>query len=126
MSKGTKLAQEPQKKRTKKVIGRPFEKGNKANPGGRPKGATSFKALMLRIGLEPSTKDPSITKDEYVTRSIYEKAEEGDKWAQQFVIERREGKPSQSIDVTDNRRETYDGDNPEDYLSDRLSQRQGS
>ena len=96
-----KVAREPQKKRTGKVIGRPFEKGNKANPGGRPKGSTSFKLLMEKIGLEPSTDDPKKTKDEAIMRKVYEKAEEGDKWATQFVVENRDGKPNQRIDITE-------------------------
>jgi hypothetical protein len=34
-------------------------------------------------------------------RKVYEKAEEGDKWATQFVVENRDGKPNQRIDITE-------------------------
>ena len=80
---------------------KPFKKGQSGNPGGRPKGSTSFKLLMEKIGIEPSKIDPTKTKDEAIMRQVYEKAEEGDKWATQFVVENREGKPSQRIDITE-------------------------
>ena len=78
-----------------------FKEGKSGNPGGRPKGSTSFKLLMEKIGLEPSTADPKKTKDESIMRKVYEKAEEGDKWATQFVVENRGGKPNQRIDITE-------------------------
>jgi len=50
-----KTAEIPQKK----AIGRPFEKGNKANPNGRPKGAvnevTKFKEAIARFEKENKT-----------------------------------------------------------------------
>ena len=75
-----------------------FKKGQSGNPGGMKKGTTSFKAMLTRMGLDPSIEDPKLTKDEAITKKIYEIAEGGDKWAIQFVVERREGKPSQSIE----------------------------
>ena len=78
-----------------------FKKGKSGNPGGRPKGSTSFKLLMEKIGLESSIEDPKKTKDEMIMRKVYEKAEEGDKWATQFVVENRDGKPNQRIDITE-------------------------
>ena len=78
-----------------------WKPGQSGNPGGKPKGTTSFKALMLRIGLEPSTKNPEITRDEAITKEIYKQAEAGDKLAIKFVVEHREGKPNQQIDITE-------------------------
>jgi hypothetical protein len=42
------------------------------------------------------------------------------------VQDRTEGKARQTIDITEYKRPKYDGNDPEGYLSDRLSQRQGS
>lgn len=104
-----KAAQEQQKNSTKRVVGKPFKKGESPNPGGRPKGSTSFKIILERLGIQPSTADPKKTRDEAIALKAYELAEQGDKWAIQFVVERREGKPGQSIDYTEHKLEPLEG-----------------
>ena len=66
-----------------------------------------------------------MTKDEAIMRKVYKLAFDGQPWAVQFIADRKEGKPHQSIDITEHERPEYNGNDPEGYLSDRLSQRQG-
>jgi len=104
-----KKPQEQTKNRKRKAPKTAFKKGQSGNPGGRPKGSTSFRLLMERIGLEESTKDPRLTKDESIIRNIFDKAEDGDKWAQQFVVEQRDGKAPQSVSYTEKKLEPLEG-----------------
>ena len=95
------VVQEQRKSNEGGITGKGFVKGKSGNPGGRPKGVTSMKVWMEKVGVEPSSKDPDMSKDEYIARNIYKKGEDGDKWAQQFITERKDGKPNQTIDITE-------------------------
>lgn len=78
-----------------------FKKGNQAAAGhGRPKGS-GIKQQLDKIGEEWSSKDEGLTKLEYVCRKLWEKAAKGDQWAINILFDRLEGKPRQTIEMTD-------------------------
>ena len=83
-----------------RVIGKPFEKGKSGNPKGRPKGSSSIKDHLRRIGDE-ILEGSDMSKDEAIMRKVYKLAFEGQPWAVQFIADRKEGKPHQSVDITE-------------------------
>lgn len=91
-------------KTTKKQLGgatgKGFKPGKSGNPKGRPKGSTSIKDILRRIGIE-SLEGTDMTKDEAIMRKVYKLAFDGQPWAVQFIADRKEGKPHQSIDITE-------------------------
>lgn len=80
----------------------PFEKGNRANPGGRPKSKPWTDALMLAA----SRKDGDTTKLHKIAAKTVEMALGGDMAAIKEFGDRIEGKPAQTTDlnVNDNKR----------------------
>lgn len=83
-----------------RVVGKPFKKGVSGNPKGRPKGSSSLKDILRRIGIE-ELEGSDMTKDEAIMRKVYKLAFDGQPWAVQFIADRKEGKPHQSIDITE-------------------------
>ena len=77
-----------------------FKKGQSGNPKGRPKGSSSLKDILRRIGIE-ELEGTDMTKDEAIMRKVYKLAFEGQPWAVQFIADRKEGKPHQSVDITE-------------------------
>ena len=71
----------------------PFEKGNRANPGGRPKDKPWRDAL--RLALFDGDKAP--LRD--IAESVVKLAREGDMEAIKEIGNRLDGKPHQSMDV---------------------------
>ena len=73
-----------------------FQPGQSGNPKGRPKGSTSLNELLKRIGAEdlPGT---DWDKREAIMRKVYKLAFEGKPWAVQFIADRTEGKPAQTV-----------------------------
>ena len=92
----------PDEQARNKKTGR-FKPGQSGNPGGRPKGRTSFRKILEKVGGEPTELErfKGMTKDEAIARLVYEDAEGGDKWSRQFIVERKEGKPGQQIDIVE-------------------------
>ena len=85
-----------------------FKKGQSGNPKGRPKGSSSLKDILRRIGIE-ELEGTDMTKDEAIMRKVYKLAFEGQPWAVQFIADRKEGKPSQSIAYTEKKLEPLEG-----------------
>ncbi len=88
-----------------------FKKGQSGNPNGRPKGSSSIKDQLRKIGEEYSPeelvkevrkifhipKKRKITMDECIWRMVYVAAVRGKPWAINFIADRREGKAPQTI-----------------------------
>jgi len=83
-----------------RVVGKPFKKGVSGNPKGRPKGSSSIKDILRRIGDEV-LEGSDMSKDEAIMRKVYKLAFDGQPWAVQFIADRKEGKPHQSVDITE-------------------------
>jgi hypothetical protein len=81
-----------------------FVKGHAPTPGGgRPKEAFSIKDVLRHIGNEPGTTKKDMTKIEVVCRQVYIYAMKGKSWAVQFIADRLEGRPKQSVEIEDKR-----------------------
>lgn len=89
---------------------KPAEKGKALNPGGKPKGTYSTKALLRKylsvvhkVSKNPMTgKLEPITVAETMTFAIIEKAMKGDLHAYREILDRLEGKPQQKVEQTTN------------------------
>ena len=68
-----------------------FGPGNRANPGGRPKGR-SITAILRRMGDEPVFPESPKTRAEMVADMLYSLAMKGDLGAIREVLDRTEGK----------------------------------
>lgn len=78
-----------------------FGPGNTASVGkGRPKGSRSIPDILRKIAEEEGTTE-GITKLEVVLRQVFRYALEGKSWAVEFIANRTEGKPHQSIGIRD-------------------------
>ena len=121
------------KKEVRKANGQ-FGKGhhpqNEIKPGEvrNPKGRRDAISDIIRKAVDANN---GKIKKRYVSKLINYGQQEGvtlDDFCKIFdrIVDRTEGKAKQSIEITDNNRPTFTGDNPENYLSDRLSQRQDS
>ena len=78
-----------------------FVKGNTASVGkGRPQGSRSIPDILRKIAEEEGTTE-GITKLEVVLRQVFRYALEGKSWAVEFIANRTEGKPHQTIGVKD-------------------------
>lgn len=74
----------------------PFEPGNNANPGGRPKRAKlTYEALMVEIKSREAEKDPRGLRK--MVSKVVDLAETGERWAVEFVRDTIDGKPAQAI-----------------------------
>lgn len=90
-----------------------FAKGHSGNPKGRPKGSMSIPDMLKRIGEEDIPADlrervekifneaelGQITMLEAVMRTTMMYAIQGKSWAVQFIADRLEGKPRQTIEL---------------------------
>jgi hypothetical protein len=95
-----------------------FTKGNTygGQSTGRPKKNYSIPDLLDKIGEEEGTLE-GLSKLEVVLRSVYRYALEGKSWAVQFIADRTEGKPHQTLgisDATDEPIKVFDFDEVED------------
>jgi hypothetical protein len=84
-----------------------FEKGQSGNPNGRPKGVQNSKTRLLRLlELVQKRKNPITGEDEEFTvlelmdMQMISKALKGDQRAYEAVVDRLEGKPKQTTDIT--------------------------
>ena len=93
---------------------KPFKKGQSGNPKGRPKKEKCIPDILRNIGAEtlpPALKEqmrkiyPDIKREmthlEAAQRLIYYYAFKGESWAFQYIADRTEGKPKQSVDITE-------------------------
>lgn len=100
-----------QKQSKKMPTGKRFKPGQSGNPKGRPKKAKCIPDLLRKIGdyqtpaeLQKSVieyfelpKDTCVSMAEAVCLKVYMKAMEGQSWAINFIADRTEGKPAQTI-----------------------------
>ena len=111
------------KSKTPKQIGKnrnekgQFVKGNTSSVGkGRPQGSRSIPDLLRKIAEEEGTQG-GMTKIEVVLRQVFKYALEGKSWAVEFIANRTEGRPHQTLgisDVTDEPIKVFDIDGMED------------
>lgn len=86
---------------------KPFPKGVSGNPAGKPKGTQHSKTRLKRLlELVQVKKNPITGEDEEFTvlelmdMQMISKALRGDQKAYEAVVDRLEGKPKQSTDIT--------------------------
>jgi len=84
-----------------------FEKGQSGNPNGRPKGVQNSKTRLLRLlELVQKRRNPITGEEEDFTvlelmdMQMISKALRGDQRAYEAVVDRLEGKPKQTTDIT--------------------------
>jgi len=84
-----------------------FEKGQSGNPNGRPKGVQNSKTRLLRLlELVQKRRNPitgeekDFTVLELMDMQMISKALKGDQRAYEAVVDRLEGKPKQTTDIT--------------------------
>lgn len=85
-----------------------WEKGKSGNPNGAPK-RRLITSNIERALLEAAT-EGNVTKARKIAEQVVKLAEEGDKWAIQFVTERTEGRPDQHVSISNSARELSDSD----------------
>ena len=76
-----------------------FKKGQSGNPGGRPKREWSWSGLLEKVGEEIEPKSGQKFKD-LVTRRLWVDAVNGSLGAQKEILNRMDGMPKQSTDIT--------------------------
>ena len=86
---------------------KPFPKGVSGNPAGKPKGIPNSKTRLLRLLELVQVKTNPITgeKEEFTVAEqldmmVLQKAFKGDLRAYQEILDRLEGKPKQTTDIT--------------------------
>jgi len=81
--------------------GKGFQKGKSGNPKGRPPKIKCIPDILRKIGEEEvDTNIGKSTRLDVVMRKVFDFAVSGKSWAVEFIAERTEGKPIQSIDIT--------------------------
>lgn len=85
-----------------------WEKGKSGNPQGMRK----RRLITTHIERELLVADETgnATKARKIAKQVVKMAEEGDKWAIQFVTERTEGRPDQHVSISNSVRELSDAD----------------
>ncbi len=88
-----------QQTNSKKVVGRPFKKGQSGNPAGRPKNEHSIPNILRELSAKINEYDPD--KKQTILEGICAKATldalGGDKAARDWVADRMEGKSVERI-----------------------------
>ena len=86
---------------------KPFPKGVSGNPAGKPKGTQHSKTRLLRLlELVQKKRNPITGEEEEFTvlelmdMQMIAKALKGDQKAYEVVVDRLEGKPKQTTDIT--------------------------
>ena len=78
-----------------------FAKGKSGNPKGRPRKQQCIPDILRKIGAEEiDTQNGKMTKIEGLMRMVYKEAVTGNQWAVNFIADRTEGKPAQTMDYT--------------------------
>lgn len=91
------------------IVEHKFPKGKSGNPQGKPKGTLSAKVIIRKwLASQEKIKNPLTQKDEIVTvldsmtLAQIAKARKGDTAAFNALLDRTEGKPNQSVELSGN------------------------
>lgn len=81
----------------------PFAEGESGNPGGRPKRAKmTYDALMLELKARESASTEASPKGlRKIVAKVADLAEEGERWATEFIRDTVDGKPAQQVNLAD-------------------------
>lgn len=82
----------------RKPPGRPWKPGESGNPAGRPPNADSITTLMRKYGDEIGPDGRQ--RKQRLVEVLWAKAEKGDCRVAEYVIDRLEGRPKESHEVT--------------------------
>lgn len=84
----------------------PFQKGNRANPGGRPKEKAFADAVRVAVNREDADGRKKLNA---LAEKLVAEALNGEGWAMQMIGDRLDGKPAQESTVTiDDKRDATD------------------
>lgn len=75
----------------------PFQPGNRANPGGRPKEKKFTEAPRIALAEETEVDSSKTTKLRAIADRLIKEAIASESWAIQQVMDRVDGKPVQAI-----------------------------
>lgn len=102
--------------------GKGFMPGVSGNPAGAKKKIQKIPDILMKIGMQPGTKDGKMTKLDVVMERVFKFAVEGRPWAVEFIANRTEGKPRQQIDINlEDKRPKFTGKNPTKFLNEYIN-----
>ncbi|MDR0474926.1 MAG: DUF5681 domain-containing protein [Treponema sp.] len=79
----------------------PFKQGKSGNPKGRPKKGETLTDLLREKIETPKTPREKLTRKEKITEKLIALAEAGDLSAIKYMFDRLDGRPIESIELTD-------------------------
>jgi len=79
----------------------PFSKGKSGNPQGRPKKGETLTDLLREKIETPKTAREKLTRKDRIIEKLITLAEGGDLGALKYVFDRIDGRPKESIELTD-------------------------
>jgi len=79
----------------------PFAKGKSGNPKGRPKKGETLTDLLREKIETPKTVREKLTRKEKIIEKLIALAEGGDLSALKYLFDRIDGRPKESIELTD-------------------------
>jgi len=79
----------------------PFSKGQSGNPQGRPKKGETLTDLLREKIEVPKTAKEKLTRKERIIEQLITLAEGGDLAALKYLFDRIDGRPKESIELTD-------------------------
>ena len=82
---------------SKRVVGKPFKKGQSGNPKGRPKMEVCIPDILRSILQEKIGEGEKITRLEAILKKVVKMAYDGDHGAIDFLADRTEGKAVETV-----------------------------
>jgi len=87
-----------------------FKPGVSGNPNGRPKSGHAITDIIRQLGAKNAKGCKSKTQREKLLENIYKLAtEDNEKWACEFIANYDQGRPVQTVDITDTNLEPIKG-----------------
>ena len=84
-----------------RVLGRPWQKGQSGNPGGRPKGLPKISSALHRLLMtKPDEVYEPHNKADVLALQLYDSATKGDTYACREILDRTEGKVAQGLQLS--------------------------
>jgi ribosomal protein L17 len=84
----------------------PYKKGQSGNPRGRPKKGETMTDLLREKVEIPKTAAAKLTRKEKIIEKLITLAEAGDLSALKYLFDRLDGRPKESIELTDSEIDT--------------------